>query len=265
MIEDSQKCLNHVTGPMMAVDLFEFGDEQQAFLVADHLVIDLVSWRMVLEELEELLTGGSLLPPAMSFQRWAQLQYDQAQGLQLDKVLPAADIPPLDFNYWGIEHADNTYGNADLASFELSPELTALFLGECHVPLQTEPVEILLASLLHSWVKVFQDRPIPAIFNEGHGREPWDPNIDITRTVGWFTTLYPVSVTPSDDPVETIRMVKDFRRQIPFNGRPYFARRVLTKGGTSHFDTHWPMEISFNYLGQYQVGLEPLRASDHFC
>lgn len=257
MIEDSQKCLNHATGPLLAADLFEVGNEQHAFLVAHHLVIDLVSWRLILEELEELLSGGSLLPPALPFQRWAQLQKDHAESLQADKVLPPADIPPLDFNYWGIQHEDNTYGNAGHASFELDPELTALFVTECHTPLKTEPVEVLLASLIHSWEKVFEDRPIPAIFNEGHGREPWDSDIDITRTVGWFTTVYPISVTPSDNPIETVRMVKDFRRQIPSNGRPYFAKRVLTEEGKALYHGHWPMEISFNYLGQYQVSRLP--------
>ncbi|KAF1969239.1 hypothetical protein BU23DRAFT_477496 [Bimuria novae-zelandiae CBS 107.79] len=252
LIEDSQKCLNHATGPLLASDLFEVENEQHAFLVAHHLVIDLVSWRLILEELEEILTVGSLLPPALPFQKWALLQRDHAKTLQLDKVLPAAEVPPLDFGYWNIQHTDNTYGNASHASFELNPTLTSLFLGECHPALKTEPVEILLASLLHSWVKVFTDRPVPAIFNEGHGREPWNSNLDISRTVGWFTTVYPIAVIPAGDVIETVRMVKDFRRQIPSNGRPYFARRVLTGDGNAAYKTHWPMEISFNYLGQYQ-------------
>lgn len=170
-----------------------------------------------------------------------------------DKVLPAADIAPLDFDYWGIQYADNTYGNAGHASFALDHSLTSSFLGDCHVPLKTEPVEVLLASLLHSWVKVFNDRPIPPIFDEGHGREPWSTDIDISRTVGWFTTLCPLSITPTDDFMDTIRLVKDFKRQTSFKGRPYFSKRVLTEDGNELYNTHWPMEISFNYLGQYQV------------
>ena len=253
MIEDSQKCLNHATGPLFAADFFEVGGEQHAFVVGHHLVIDLVTWRLLLEELEEMLKGNSLLPPALPFQKWAQLQCEHANTLSIEKVVPSVDIPPLDFNYWGIEHSDNTYGNAGHASFELDPSLTALFLGDCHLALKTEPVEILLASLIHSWPQVFDDRPIPAIFNEGHGREPWDSSIDISRTVGWFTTLYPVFVNNPGTIIETVRKVKDFRRQIPSNGRPYFAKRVLTEDGAEHFKTHWPMEISFNYLGQYQV------------
>lgn len=255
MIEDSQKCLDHAAGPLLAADLFEFGNEQHAFLVAHHLVIDLVSWRLILEELEEILTDGTLLPPAMPFQKWALLQRDHAETQSLQNVLPCVDIPALDFGYWNIKHSDNTYGNAGHASFELDSVLTQLFMGDCHSPLKTEPVEVLLASLLHSWVKVFTDRPVPAIFNEGHGREPWNSDVDISRTVGWFTTVYPIFATPADDPIDTVRIVKDFRRRIPNNGRPYFAKRVLTAQGKDAYQTHWPWEISFNYLGQYQVSL----------
>lgn len=63
----------------------------------------------------------------------------------------------------------------------------------------------------------------------------------------------PILVSPSEDPIETVRKIKDFKRKIPGNGRPYFARRCLTAEGREHFQTHWPMEILFNYLGQYQV------------
>jgi hypothetical protein len=188
MIEDSQTCLNHSSGPLIATDLFEYGNEQHAFLVAHHLVIDLVTWRLLLEELEEILKGEALLPPALPFQRWAQLQSEHSQTLKLDKVLPPVEVPALDFSYWGIQHADNTYGNAGHESFELDPSLTSLFLVDCHTALKTEPVEVLLASLIQSWSRIFTDRPVPAIFNEGHGREPWNLDIDISRTVGWFTT-----------------------------------------------------------------------------
>ena len=188
MIADSQKCLDPTSGPLFAADLFESGGEQYAFLVGHHLVIDLVSWRLLLEELEEILKGSSLLPPALPFQKWCQLQQEHANTFSLDKVLPPVEIPALDFSYWGIQHEDNTYGNAGHESFELDPDKTALFLGGCHNALRTEPLEVLLASLIQSWAQVFADRTLPAIFNEGHGREVWNTDIDITRTVGWFTT-----------------------------------------------------------------------------
>ncbi|KAF2475447.1 acetyl-CoA synthetase-like protein [Lindgomyces ingoldianus] len=253
-IEDSQKCLNPERGPLFAADLFDFGDEQHTFLVANHLVIDLVSWRLLLEELEDILRGDSLLPQTIPFQKWCRLQEDQADTLHLKRLLPSdsAEIPSLDLTYWGIESTDNTYGNSGHESFELDTELTSMFLNECHNSLRTEPVEVLLAALIHAWPKAFNDRPIPAIFNEGHGREPWNSDIDVSRTIGWFTTVYPIFVQPHENPIGTVRRVKDFRRQIPANGRPYFARRCLTPEGQEYFKNHWPMEISFNYLGQYQ-------------
>ncbi|KAF1951517.1 nonribosomal peptide synthase [Byssothecium circinans] len=252
LIADSQSCLDYTHGPLFAADLFEKGGEQLAFLTIHHLVVDLVSWRLILEELEDILKGETLLPPQLPFQKWAQLQKGHTQTLSLDKVLPPVDIPALDFNWWGIEHRDNTYGNAGNTSFALDASLTAPFLGDCHSALKTEPVEVLLTALISAWSRVFNDRPPPAIFNEGHGREPWNSDIDISRTVGWFTCMHPIYVNPSDDMVELLRSIKDFRRQVPAKGRPYFASRYLTVEGRERFATHWPLEVTFNYLGQYQ-------------
>lgn len=252
LIAESQKCLDFTNGPLFAADLVEMDGQQHVFMAGHHLVIDLVSWRVLLEELEELLRGGDLLPPTLPFQKWSQMQQNHAQTLQLDRILPQIEVPPLDFSYWGIQHGDNTYGNAAHESFELEPSLTSDFVSNCHVAMKTEPVEVLLAALAQSWSAIFSDRPMPAIFNEGHGREPWEANIDISRTVGWFTTLAPILVSKTDSLLSTVRSVKDFRRAIPGNGRPYFAARCLTTAGQKEFTTHWPMEISFNYLGQYQ-------------
>jgi len=252
MIEDSQHCLDHEHGPLFAADFFDLGNDQFAFLTAHHLVIDLVSWRVLLEELEEILRGGELLPLGLPFQKWAELQAEHATTLESRHILPPVNVPALDFDYWGINREDNTYGNASHALFELDLDVSSVFLTSCHAAFKTEPVELLLAALVHSWSQVFVDRPIPAIFNEGHGREPWSSDIDTSRTIGWFTALSPILVTPSSDATETVRKVKDLRRMIPGNGRPYFARRCLTEQGRLEYQTHWPMEILFNYLGQYQ-------------
>lgn len=187
MITESQHCLDYKNGPLLAADFFDFAGDQVVFLTADHIVIDLVSWRLLLEELEDILRGERLLPVTISFQKWADLQAEQAESLQSQKLFPSVDVPPLDFAYWDIQPEDNTYGNAIHALFELEADVTSLFLGGCHKAYRTESVEILLASLIQSWSHVFVDRPAPALFNEGHGREPWSSDIDISRTVGWFT------------------------------------------------------------------------------
>jgi hypothetical protein len=77
---------------------------------------------------------------------------------------------------------------------ELDVETTNLLLGpHCHEALQTETLDILLAALLLSYRNTSVGRQgVPTIYNEGHGREIWEDGMDLSRTVGWFTTLYPV-------------------------------------------------------------------------
>jgi len=79
LIENSQQCFDHINGPLFAADLFDLGTDQFAFLTGHHLVVDLVTWRLLLEELEEILRGRQLLAPALPFQKWAELQQEHAE------------------------------------------------------------------------------------------------------------------------------------------------------------------------------------------
>lgn len=256
-IAESQTCLNFEHGPLFAADLFEVdGEDQLLFMVAHHLVIDLVSWRVILEEIEELLSHPeiSLMEKPVSFQTWCHMQLENCQTMPIDKVLPVDVIPPGDTSYWGMSDVPNTYGDLACEGFEVDKAITAMLLTECLDTLHTEPVDILLSALISSFAHTFLDRPVPAIYNEGHGREPSEMSVDITRTVGWFTTMYPVyiPVTATKEPIDTIKHVKDFRTKVRDNGRPYFASRCLTTEGNARFGHHWPLEVTFNYLGQYQ-------------
>jgi amino acid adenylation domain-containing protein/non-ribosomal peptide synthase protein (TIGR01720 family) len=258
-VADSQACLNAVHGPLLAVDLLDInGQEQLLSLIGHHLVIDLVSWRVILEDLEEILldpkAAATAAEGSLPFQTWCRLQNEQCQSLLTEKVLPVEDVPGANFAYWGMEGKANTYGDVACEGFELDVADTSLVLTECHGSLRTEVVDVLLSALLHSFAKTFTDRCVPAVYNEGHGREPFDSTIDITRTVGWFTVLYPVfvAISASDELVETVKRTKDLRRRVPDNGRSYFASRFLSSHGREQFSHHCPMEVSFNYLGQYQ-------------
>jgi len=257
-IADSQTCLDATNGPLFAADLFNVNvSDQLVFMVGHHLVIDLVSWRVILEDLEELLKDPRAALTArkpLSFQAWCRLQEEHCQRLSLTKVLPIDSVPAGDFAYWGMADRPNTYGDVACDGFELDSTTTSMMLMQCHNALRTETVDILLSALISSFGQVFPDRAVPAVYNEGHGREPWDPAIDLSRTVGWFTVMYPVHVPASalDNVVEAVRLVKDLRRRVPDNGRPYFASRILTTNGKEKFSHHWPLEVTFNYLGQYQ-------------
>lgn len=121
--------------------------------------------------------------------------------------------------------------------------------------MQQDPVDIFLASVIHSLGIVFNDRAIPTVFREAHGREPWSDSIDISSSVGWFTAMYPVyfdSTAFTDNIIETIRKVKDAQKSVPKNGWPYFASRFNHVEGIEQFGHHGVPEITFDYLGLYQ-------------
>ncbi|KAF5630703.1 hypothetical protein F25303_9855 [Fusarium sp. NRRL 25303] len=255
---DSQTCLDPVRGPLVAADLIDRGTEEQLlFVVAHHLVIDLVSWRIILQELEEILLRPEAVHDAdrpLPFQVWCKMQSEHAETQTPDQVLPIHGIPDGDAGYWGMTDTPNIYGQMVRQGFEIGPQQTSLLLSKCHDALRTEIPDVLMAAMVYSFGQIFTDRPIPAIFAEGHGREVWDNSIDLSNVVGWFTTIYPVfagSDTQSSL-IDTVKMIKDARRKVLDNGRPYFASRWLTKEGQEAFSRHWPLEITFNYLGQYQ-------------
>lgn len=256
---DSQTCLEVTHGPLFAADLISVdGGEQLLFVVAHHLVIDLVSWRIILQELEELLLQPDEPLPDMSrilpFQIWCKMQLEHAEAQTPEKVLPIHGIPDGNLEYWGMGDEPNVYGQMAHEGFEIGPDQTSLLVSKCHVSLRTEIPDVLMAAMIFSFGQTFTDRSIPAVFAEGHGRESWDPFIDLSNVVGWFTTIYPVFAgsTSRSSLVDTVKMVKDARRKVPDSGRPYFASRWLTKAGEDSFSRHWPLEITFNYLGQYQ-------------
>lgn len=162
-------------------------------------------------------------------------------------------MPAGDVAFWGMKNQPDTYGSVVCEGFEIDAATTSIMLKECHDTLNTEPIDLLISALIYSFAQCFEDRPVPPIFTEGHGREPAGLSVNLSRTVGWFTTMYPIQVgSASSDPIETICHVKDYRRRVPHNGRPYFAARCLSSAGKENFGLHWPSEITFNYLGQYQ-------------
>ena len=260
IISNTQQSLDIFDGPVFAVNLFDTPTaEQVIFLTAHHLVIDVISWRVILGDLEECLNSGSTtsLQSALSFQFWCEKQTAYAlQSTQIESVkCQQFLVHSTDLSSWGLDSRTNVYGDVDRDSFSLDKNMSAMALDD-HRVLRTDVVDLFVAAILHSFSRIFVNRETPTVFNETHGREPWDStNIDPSRTVGWFTAMYPISVPISDEEdnvVQTVRQVKDSRRKIPANGREYFAHRYLTDDGKQRFATHEPMEILFNYLGKMQ-------------
>ncbi|KAF2028417.1 amino acid adenylation [Setomelanomma holmii] len=251
-----QTSLDTRNGPIFAVALFDTAaDGQHLFLVAHHVMIDLVSWRIILRDLEEILSTGLLTAAKpIPFQNWLSLQSQNAQASDVSRVLPY-NIPAHDFDYWDMTSTPNRMCDTEEVIVKLDMAQTKELLeGVCHSAYNTEPIDILLASLVYSFGQTFRDRAVPALFREGHGREPWSDELDISGTVGWFTTMYPLYVDMQEHYgiLDVIKRAKDVRRSVLDNGRPYFASRYLNEAGIAKFGDHDHVELSFDYLGLYQ-------------
>ncbi|OQE06785.1 hypothetical protein PENVUL_c016G05101 [Penicillium vulpinum] len=257
-VADSQSSINCFSGPLLAVDYFLVkGQPNVLSMTAHHLVVDIVSWRIILEDLEDIILNPEKTTASdgsLPFQTWCRLQNEHCDTLRAEQKVATDALAAPDFEYWGLKDTQTTYGDVDCASFELDPAHTNAILLECHKALSTEPIDLFLAAMLHSFGRAFPDRSLPTIYNEGHGREVWDPSIDISHTVGWFTILHPIFVSAYklDNPIDTLIQVKDLRRRVSDNGRADFTSRVLPAQGNQGSAHPHPFEMSFNYVGQHR-------------
>ncbi|RHZ49214.1 nonribosomal peptide synthetase fmqA [Aspergillus thermomutatus] len=260
IVSSSAHSLSIEKGPLTAVDLIDVGDRAQYLsVVIHHLVVDLVSWRIILADLEAMLKGGNpMANHSIAFQTWCRLQAEYSeQYLSPQRAFPVS--LPDDYHkdptvFWGLVGQPNLVRDSQHQAFTLDEHTTRQLLGAANAAFTTRPVEILHAALLYSFLKVFPHRTAPLSFSEGHGREPWDPAIDLSQTVGWFTTMWPVvaELQQSHSFLEVVRRVKDARRAVPSNGWAYFASRYLNSQGRQAFHHPHPVELVFNYAGEYQ-------------
>ncbi|KAF1937772.1 acetyl-CoA synthetase-like protein [Clathrospora elynae] len=254
-LQQSRSRLDIESGLVMTAVLCHGNEHQSLFMAIHHLVVDLVSWRVLLEELEDFLLGRALSPaPLMTFQTWRAIQADY---IARDTDASSATHETMELSqlaYWGATPSAMSNAPTAMEQFVLSSEATFALLGSCNDTLQTRPHEIMVAALLYSFAAVFPDRNPPPVFNETHGREPWDNSIDLSRTVGWFTSMFPIQAPASTHRslLDVIRATKDCMRSFKHNGRPYFASRFVNQDSAQAFASLFPVEIVFNYQGVYQ-------------
>lgn len=241
-------------GPLVSAVVSNTHETQAIFLSVHHLVIDLVSWRILLQDLEEILVSGECsMSPTLSFQSWSSMQAQYvAKELQLQEVSDC-ELEPL-LSYWGVEPSTNFLERTTTKQFLLDEQTTAAILGRSNEAFGTQPVELMIAALVHSFNATFADRRAPAIFSEAHGREPWDERLDLSRTIGWFTTLFPTRTRFSEDVglLDVVRQTKDFLRGLSSNGWSFFTSRFSTESDAKVNSAMLPVEVLFNFAGAYQ-------------
>ncbi|KAK5988782.1 Nonribosomal peptide synthetase dtxS1 [Cladobotryum mycophilum] len=230
-------------------------DHSDSFVFAEHFISQISGvWKPSQWRQENLDLQKGPVFACDFFHKWTRLQAKTARTTSPLSVLPFPISQP-EIEFWGLPLAENTFSDCEGYSDGFDAEVTSLIFGDCNDSLRSDPIDILVGALVHSFLHVFPERSVPAIWLEGHGREQSDDlPVDVSGTVGWFTTVYPlpIPITPESTILEAIRLAKDIRRQVPGKGRPYFACRYHSESGREAFQGHEVAEILFNFTGRYQ-------------
>jgi amino acid adenylation domain-containing protein/non-ribosomal peptide synthase protein (TIGR01720 family) len=254
-------------GPLFKTALFHLDDGDRLLSVVHHLVVDAVSWRVLLEDLQTLLQGakqGSAVELPLktdSFRDWAQKLTEYAASDVLKEEIPywraieETEVSPLHLDH--PQGEDKNLHNRSV-SVRLDETRTGLLLVGAHEAFGTEVNDLLLASLALA-VKRHFDNSRLLVALEGHGREDIIDGIDVDRTVGWFTTTYPALLEAVDDG-DLSRLVVDTKERlhkIPNKGIGYgLLKHLAPEPLRSQLAFRHQPQISFNYLGQMDRDME---------
>jgi amino acid adenylation domain-containing protein/non-ribosomal peptide synthase protein (TIGR01720 family) len=260
-----QASLNLTEGPVMRVAYFDLGPRRAGRLLVaiHHLVVDGVSWRILMEDLQTIyaqLGAGQtpkLPPKTTSFQQWARRLVRYAESEEARRELPywraATDgrIARLPVDFPG---GANTEASAASVVVELNEAETSALLQEAPAAYGTEINDALLTALARALGEWAGGATLVNV--EGHGREEIIPNVDISRTVGWFTTEFPVRLEwkTAESPGEALMRIKEQLRRIPNRGIGYGILKIFG-GQSALLDLAPQAEVGFNYLGQFDQAL----------
>ncbi|KAF5010208.1 hypothetical protein FDECE_3620 [Fusarium decemcellulare] len=253
IVRKSQRGLDIQRGPLMRAELLHRGQDQYLFICAHHLVTDFVSWRVILEQIQDHLRSGQAPSlKSLSFKKWCQEQDRNTPRLRNQE--PFFVTP--DYAFWDMEKQPNVYGDSVTEVHLVDRDLSsAVFdLGQAGSQ-KAEVVDILLSAAVFAFRQTFPERGLPAITSEGHGREPyWDESIDLSSTVGWFTTLLPMLFDEQNSSTlkATLQQAKDLRTRSSDKGVARFASSFHQEQQSIAGQGRSPMEVTFNYAGFYQ-------------
>ncbi|MDR1550946.1 MAG: amino acid adenylation domain-containing protein [Hungatella sp.] len=259
-------------GPLMKTALFSGSGCDYFMISIHHLVVDGISWRILLEDFykgyEQSFSGKALRLPekTASYLKWSGALEQFAKS----------DVLKKEVAYWWqvnkeIEtcsgsicaDADGTKTGYGTAGFELNEEATGNLLYRAGKAYHTEINDILLTALGSGIKRWTGSEKIP-IHLEGHGREEIQEDIDITRTVGWFTSIFPILLETFDEQEKALTRTKEMLRHVPNRGMGYEVLIHSGEYGLTEINT----EVCFNYLGQWKEESDPkssILISDMTC
>ena len=243
------------------------GADPLCWLVLHHLVTDGVSWRILLPDLAIAAAGGALAPAGTSFRRWAYGQAEQAPErlaeLPLWQQMLAAPDPVI--GSAALDPAVDIVATMGQCRTIVDPDIANTVLATLPDQFHCGADDVLLAGLALA-VRRWRDRDTALFTLEGHGRsETLLPGGDIARTIGWFTSIYPVAIDVTgidlDDAFAggraagtAIKTVKEQLRAVPDKGIGYgMLRYQHPESAAALADAPTP-QLSFNYLGRALTG-----------
>ncbi len=264
----AQASLNLSDGPLLRFVYFAIGDGSSRLLIAiHHLAVDVVSWRILLEDLQvvcqQLLRREPMHIPykTTSFKAWAERLHAYARSQQIRQQASywltedRRSVPSLPTDF-AIDRSVNIEAIASSVTMELNVAETDALLHEVAKAYHTQIQEILLTALVLTCIPWTGSRCL-LVDVEGHGREAMVEDVDLSRTIGWFTAIFPAlldlrAVPALHDLGNAIKAIKEQIRNIPQNGIGYGLLRYLSDdtGLQSALQSMPQAEISFNYLGQ---------------
>jgi non-ribosomal peptide synthase protein (TIGR01720 family) len=258
-----QRAIDLENGPLIRLGLFRRTDGDRLLIIIHHLCIDGVSWRILLEDLDRLLGQCrrrqrlSLPAKTLSYKGWSETMRRYADSEQLAeqwsywKEVESVEEPLQDRK----DPAERyNAGEMGVIWTKLGTEQTAELSGRVHQAYGTDVQDLLLTGFSMALERVLGQKRIK-VFVEGHGRESVTGDLDTSRTVGWFTSLYPVVLDTAEQSgiSQRIQIIKEAVRQVPDKGIGYGILRYL-KDTDPGADS--AAEVMFNYLGEFGAELK---------
>ncbi|BBD64374.1 amino acid adenylation domain-containing protein [Nostoc commune NIES-4072] len=259
-----QASLNLSQGPLFQVALFNLGENQANRLlwIIHHLVVDAVSWRILIEDFQtayqQISQGKAIkLPPkTTSYKEWSSCLQKYAQSSVLLSEIEfwlttqhqTISSIPIDF-----PGGNNIEETSSIVSVSLSTEETQSLLQQVPAAYRTQINDVLLTALIQTFHQWTGETSL-LIDLEGHGREEIFENVDLSRTVGWFTSIFPVhlNLENTNDLGKALKSIKEQIRVIPNQGIGYGLLRFINKNKEINEQLSLSKaEVIFNYLGQF--------------
>ncbi len=267
-LEEEHKSFDFAHPPLLRVlyakNLEKYGDV--LFLFAHHLVVDGVSWRILVEDLNLAYQQAAAFKPVSlaakttSYRQWTTELENLANSQEIEEDIAFwqeilsntnTKIPfPVDNE---VVSGSNTVDSLLVETTQLNAAQTQILLKEATATFHAGVQEILLAALLQT-ISDWNNSPNLLVDLEGHGREELCKGMDLSRTVGWFTGLYPVLLKKPIENAERGNLLKELKKQvraIPHHGLSFGLLRYLNNNEAVRESlAAQKAQISFNYLGQ---------------